>query len=182
MGTISRWMPVVPPDPMSPSGWALLAVCLAVPLSGLSWFLYQHRWGWGLVAVLAAMAAYASWEQTQHLRRLAADRVGEDIGTFARAFDRRSEPFDPWVVRAAWDALQPYVSFRGGGLPLRPTDRLGEDLDIDPDDIDMGLVQEIAERAGRSLENVERNPIYGRVETVGDLVRLLSSQPQCATT
>ena len=45
--------------------------------------------------------------------------AGEDIGTFARAFDRRSEPFDPWVVRATWDALLPYC-----GFPLRPADRV----------------------------------------------------------
>src|SRR4030095_4437057 len=57
--------------------------------------------------------------------RLSKERTGEDIGTFARAFDRRSESFDPWVVRATWEALQPYVSF-----PLRPTDRLVEDLCI----------------------------------------------------
>ncbi|HET7585858.1 MAG TPA: hypothetical protein VFK13_13160 [Gemmatimonadaceae bacterium] len=117
----------------------------------------------------------------RRIQRLAAARAGEDIGAFARAFDRQSDPFDPRVVRAVWEALVPYVECDGRRVPLRPTDRISEDLHIDVDDIDMGIVQEVAERAGRSLENVEANPRYGHVKTVGDLVRLVSSQPpRCA--
>jgi len=113
----------------------------------------------------------------RHLRRLAAGRVGEDIGTFARAFDRRTCSFDPWVVRATWEALQPCVAFRGGRLPLRATDRL-EDLPIDPEDFD-DLFQEVAERSGHSIEQAGLNG-YGNVHTVGDFVRFIINQPRAA--
>jgi hypothetical protein len=116
----------------------------------------------------------------RHLSRLAAERAGEDIGTFARAFDRRTEAFDPWVVRATWDALEPYVVFPKGRVPLRPTDRLEEDLHIDPLDIHFDLVQEVAERSGRSLDETESNPLFGHVETVGDFVRFITWQPPAA--
>lgn len=117
----------------------------------------------------------------RHLRRLAAGRIGEDIGTFARGFNRRSESFDSWVVRAAWDALTPYVRFDGRSLPLRHTDRLVEDLWIDPDDVAFDLksdlIAEVADRSGHSLEHPEANPHHDRMETVGDLVRFVTNQP-----
>jgi hypothetical protein len=115
--------------------------------------------------------------QRRHIGRMAAERRAENIGTFARAFDRRAEPFDPWVLRATWDAIQPYVMLDGAQLPLRPTDRFVDDLCIDPDDIYF-MVVEIAERSGHSLRRPEVNPYYGRVDTVGDLVRFVTQQPR----
>ena len=100
----------------------------------------------------------------------------EDIGTFARAFDRRGDWFSPHVVRAVWDALEPYVTLGGSRVPVRPTDRIDEDLHIDWDDIEL-MLSEVANRTGRSIEGIEENPWYGRVRTVGDMVRLLSAQP-----
>src|SRR5262249_24817516 len=75
----------------------------------------------GTILICMAIGAQVNGRR---LRRLAEQRPSEDIGTFARAFDRRTEPFEPWLVRATWDALQPYVRFRDGQVPLRPTDRL----------------------------------------------------------
>lgn len=115
----------------------------------------------------------------RHLRRLATHRGGNDIGTFARAFDRHSEPFDPWVLRATWEAVSAYVTFDGRRLPLRPDDRLGEDLCIDPSDIE-DLILEVAKRSGHSVETADSNPYYGRVKTVGDLVRFVTLQPSRA--
>jgi hypothetical protein len=43
---------------------------------------------------------------------VAEERQGEDIGTFARALDRRTEPSDRWVARAAWDAFSPMQDSR----------------------------------------------------------------------
>ena len=117
-------------------------------------------------------------ECNRHYRRLAAERHGEGIGTFIRAFDRRSEPFDPWVLRATWEALVPYTRFRGGQLPLRATDRLSEDLLIDQDDIDFDIIKEVAERSGHSLKQLEANPYYGRIQTVGDFVQFITFQPR----
>jgi len=175
MATFSRWMS--PPARTSRiTSWFVFAVLISPLLVGAA----LTNGGKVVLGLLSVLWTTSVVTDNRRLRRLAGDRVGEDIGTFARAFDRRREPFDPRVVRAVWDALQPYVAFSGGSVPLRPTDRIDEDLNIDADDIDMGVLQEIAERVGRTLENVEANSIYGHVATVGDLVRLVSAQPSRA--
>jgi hypothetical protein len=48
---------------------------------------------------------------------------------------------------------------------------------MDGDDLDDILLPEIAEQAGRTLNQVALNPGYGRVETVADLVELFWQQP-----
>ena len=111
--------------------------------------------------------------------RLADARVGEDIGTFARAFDRRAPEFDPWVVRAVWDALQQHVEARGRHVPLRPSDQLVAHLDIDADDLE-DVAVEAATRAGRNSSDWRANPVNRPVETVADLVRLVALQPRVA--
>jgi hypothetical protein len=158
MRRFSRWMPraSTPPDPVFE--WALLAL------------LFPAIWPFLLLTCV----------RNRRLRRLAAERAGEDIGTFARAFDRRAEPFDPWVIRATWHAFRPYVAFRGGCLPLRPTDRLGEDLGIDPDDVDPDLIQQVATWSGHSLDHTDGNPFYGKIVTLGDLVKFITLQPRAA--
>jgi hypothetical protein len=140
--------------------------------SALSWILFVLIWiaMWPLLIVLSIVGR-------RHLRRLASDRIGENIGSFARAFNRRAEPFDSWVVRATWDALTPYVQLDGRCLALRPTDRLVEDLCIDTDDLDFDLLPEVAARSGHSLDHPESNPHYGRIETVKDLVNFVTRQP-----
>ena len=176
MRQFSRWMPPSPTNKVSPAGWFAIGLLIMLLLLAV---VFTRR-GRFIAAVLLPVFLIGSLVIDRRLKNLAASRSGEDIGTFARAFDRRNEPFDPHVVRAVWDALQPYAKFRGGSVPIRPTDRIDEDLGIDWDDIDMGLAQEVADRVGRSLENIEANPLYGRVSTVGDLVRLISSQPRTA--
>jgi len=111
------------------------------------------------------------------LARLARQRRGEDIGTFARAFDRRAPGFDPWVVRAVWDALTPWTQLRGGDrLPLRPADVIDElgCVDEDLDDV----VYEATIRSQHALDDVTANPYYGHVSTVGDLVGFITRQPR----
>ena len=140
--------------------------------SAVGWFLFVLIWiaMWPLLIVPSIV-------HRRHLRRLASDRVDEDIGSFARAFNRRAEPFDSWVVRAAWDALTPYVQWDGRCLALRPTDRLVDDLCIDPDDLDFDLIPEVVARSGHSLDHAESNPHYGGIETVKDLVNFVTRQP-----
>ena len=84
MRKFSRWMP--PQSAVSVVGWFFFVLIWAVlwPILLLEHFAGPLR---------------------RHLGQLASDRIGEDIGTFARGFNRRTEPFDPWVVRATWDAL-----------------------------------------------------------------------------
>ncbi len=130
----------------------------------------------GFCAVAVAFTVVSTKVAHGRLRRLAAGRPGEDIGTFARGLDRRTQPFDPWVVRATWDALMPHVSYPGGRVPLRPTDAIVEDLRIDLELLEIEFC-EIAQRAGRCLDGIEANPLYRDGRTVGDLVRLVSAQP-----
>ena len=173
MRPFSRWMPPASREPVGLVGWLLLGGLLAaVVAAAVAWPVM--RFILCLVTVFCLVATYA---RRRRLRYLADLRMGEDIGTFARAFDWRSEPFDPWVLRATWEALQPYVTFRGGQLPLRLGDRLDEDLCIDPYDIDY-LLQEVAERSGHSLDQTASNPFYGHVHTVGDFVRFITYQPR----
>jgi hypothetical protein len=69
------------------------------------------------------------------------------------------------------------VGSRGGRLPLRPADRLWEDLWIDPEDWVDDLMPAVAGQAGYSLQQPESNPWFGRVQTIGDLVNFITLQP-----
>ncbi len=168
MRRFSRWMPPVPSAEMEPLG---VVPCLLFFSSLVAAAIVWTAVAYVLFAVIAACVFYGFFED-RRLHRIAAERAGEDIGTFARAFDRRIEPFDPWVVRATWDALRSYVK-----IPLRPADRIGADLHIDDEDLEDDLLEEVAFRAGRSLDRLEANPMYRQVVTVGDFVRLVTLQP-----
>jgi hypothetical protein len=159
----SRWMPPVTEPRPSEFAWGIGALLLPRL--------------WVLLAAIRPLVLGVHSRLERQIRRVAAERAGEDIGTFARAFDRRAEPFDPWVVRSTWDALQPYLAFSGGCVPLRPTDRLGEDLLVDLDDVSFDLIPAVARRSGHTLENAKSNPLYGKIVTVGDLVRFITLQP-----
>lgn len=63
------------------------------------------------------------------------------------------------------------------GFPIRPSDRLHNDLGIDVENLECCL-EEICERTGRSSNHTEHNPYFGRVETVSDFVEFLESQPR----
>ena len=173
MRRFSRWMPAAARRPMRPLG-KLVLVGLLVGFVGVAIASpYQVA---GVCVVGVAFSVVSTKVAHGRLRRLAAGRPGEDIGTFARGLDRRTQPFDPWVVRATWDALTPHVSYPGGRVPLRQTDTLVDDLRIDPELLGIEFC-EIAQRAGRCLDGIEANPLYRDGRTVGDLVRLVSAQP-----
>src|SRR4051812_34759957 len=105
-GKCSRWMPPLAGRAPSPASWAVLGLAAAASLL----YLAQHP-----IALLCGAAALALiWlldrqsDRADQRRRAtrACERAGEDIGTFARAFDRHGPtPLDPWAVRAVWDAL-----------------------------------------------------------------------------
>jgi hypothetical protein len=127
------------------------------------------------LVVLMALTYRGTVVIHRHYRSEAAARRGEDIGTFARALDRRAPEFDPWIVRAVWDAIQPYVHYGDGHLPLRPSDDLVDDLMIDPDDLEE-LAVEVARRVGRSTADWSKNPRARSVRTVADLIALVAHQ------
>jgi hypothetical protein len=124
-----------------------------------------------VLLVFGFLVAIGIWSANRAERAITKERQGENIGSFARAIDRRSEPFDPWVVRAVWDAFSPYANF-----PLRATDR-PEDLGIDPLELDQ-LLEAVTERSGHSLKNLDK---LWESATLGDLVTFVSSQPKRPT-
>jgi hypothetical protein len=147
--------------------WSIIGAVLVLPFLSI--------W-WGAVVAghcllgLFKLCWLASDLQARHERRLRDSRPGESICTFARGFDYRNT--DTWIIRAVYEALQPEVKF-----PLRATDRFAKDLCMDTDDLDY-LADEIATRSGRSLDDVDKNPYCGRLETVADLVAFFSHQPR----
>lgn len=180
MRKFSRWMPPLPPSPpLRIRDWILLATIFGGILAITVAAFVQSPVTVAIVFLVFSLPwIFANQNADAENRRLAKQRKGEDIGTFARAFDRHSEPFDPWVVRATWDALQSYVTF-----PLRPTDRLIEDLCIADEEIDMALLVEVAARSRHSLDDLEANPYFAKFSkfsnvTVADFVKLISWQPK----
>lgn len=115
------------------------------------------------------------YSERRRLAILAADRKGESICSFARSFVYRR--FDTWIIRAVHEAFVPYCRFGSELLPLRSTDTFTTDLNIDSEDLE-DLVCEVAVRVGRSLENYEANPFYGRLNSVFELVMFLANQPR----
>jgi hypothetical protein len=165
------------PPPTANNAWELKAkIAVAVLVAGGIVSITFWPAARLVAAIFIACLVTAWWLSDRRMRRVAFGRQTEDIGSFAKAFDRRRPDFDPWVVRAVWDALQPYRTFRGGVAPLRPSDRLGSFMDLD--DLDEIVFPEVAERTGRTLDNVAPNRMYGRLETVADLVELFWQQPR----
>ena len=176
MRHFSRWMPPTPRRPPSLAG----GVVLALLSLGFAFVIVRYFIVAGpLLAVFALVTVTYNVRRANRFTRLADARAGEDIGSFARAFDRRAPEFDAWVVRAIWDGLQPHVEVKRRHVPIRPNDRLLKDLEIDDEDLE-DLAVQAATRAGRAASDWRSNPLNGSVETVGDLVRLIALQPRVA--
>lgn len=97
-------------------------------------------------------------------------RSGESICSFARSFDCCA--IDTWIIRGVYEEFS-------WSYPIRPEDSFREDLHIDDEDYEDSVVA-IAERIGRSLEDMENNPMNGKIKTVRDLVLFLQYQPKVA--
>ncbi|MEL7362766.1 MAG: hypothetical protein AAFN13_11895 [Bacteroidota bacterium] len=164
------------------SSFALIAIVILTvgPLVGLA-LADPSAFAFALACVLVGgglLYLIAERNTRKHFAQLTRGRQDESICTFARSLDMRIT--DPWVVRATWDEVQDWIVGRKADFPLRTTDRLTEDLWIQPEDVE-DVVELVARRAGRSLEANALNPLYGKVSTVGDLVRFLNAQPAAAS-
>lgn len=161
----------MPADVGSPG---LHRVAWALPTALLVAVCLQPRLLW-VVAGLAVLGLGTVWRERRHLARLAAQRQGESICQFARAFAWRR--VDTWVIRAVYASLHGHL---GGQVPIRADDRLKQDLWLDDEDLDLDLLAEMARLSGRSLERTADNPWFDRVTTVRDLVAFLEHQPRLA--
>ena len=152
-------------------GWVLLGALVVAYGYGL-WS--KPLWVGGFTLLVAAVTIVESIRIKRHWMRLAATRPGESLCTFARALEVRST--DTWIIRAVYEQLQDHLKGEYPSFPLRPTDRLKEDLMLDPDDLDFEIAGEISERTGRTLAEARQNPYYDRVTTVADLVGFFCAQ------
>lgn len=161
MRTPSRRMPPTPTPRLGLLTSVLLGTTLVglLALPGLAW--------WPLSFVLPIFFVVINATGSRCDRKMAQARAGEDIGTFARSFDRGT--MDPWIIRAVYEAFS-------GPFPIRASDRFDRDLHCDDEDWEV-IALEIAQRVGRSMEQSENNPMYGKIHTVRDLVQFLHHQP-----
>ena len=171
----SRLMPLYMPEPVSwwkkTLAYSVLALLFYILLSAI----IHHPWILAVVVILAVSTVYSNKKHNQKLREKTDERANEGICTFVRSFDRNQ--VDAWILRAVHEELQHYMKFPEGTCPLRASDRLEKDLKIDPEDIE-DLIPVVAQRTGRSLEQTERNPFFGKIETVSDFVLFINNQPK----
>lgn len=109
----------------------------------------------------------------KYFQQLCEERRGLSICEFAKEFDART--VDTWIIRATYEQLQAALPTKHI-VPIKASDSLFEILKLDEDDLDLDLVEEIAQRTKRSLENYENNPYYGRVTTARNLVLFFNHQ------
>ena len=127
--------------------------------------------GLGTFAVLIGGAMFIEARRVATIRRERDDTICD----FRRSFDLRM--VDPWIIRATCEAFGRWFDAKQVHFPLRASDAIGNDLKIDPEDVE-DLVHEVAQRAGYDISECEANPLYGKVETVGDFVMFFTHQPK----
>jgi len=180
MRKLSRWMPDAPVRKFSFRGhsfWVYLITALI--LASFFYFAYLLLTTPVLLAIFLVLFLIACWRWGMHeqrMRELALKRSAEDISSFVRDFDIRRT--DTWVIRAVYEELSRWLQVDDRPFPIHADNRWEEDLKIDSEDMDKDILPDIAYRAGRSLEDTEKNPYYGRVKTIRDIVGFLEYQPR----
>lgn len=172
----SRYMPKFKEKPTSFLGWFLLVVFLCL----LALFIYHVPYVLFLIPIFIAFEIRDSKKRKAHFNNLLQDRQNDSICTFSRYFEFRK--IDTWIIRAVYEQLQSYMGGEYKNFPIRPSDDVFIDLQIDDEDFEYDLVEEIAQRAGRSMENVESNPYYGKANIVENLVYFFNEQPKTNVT
>lgn len=170
MKPASRFMPKHAPKMANKPaliGFLVLAITIVI---------YQPLY----LAVIAGFAllviVWNKFEQPKiekYFASLCEDRKGLSICEFAREFD--SHTVDTWLIRATYEQLQAALPTKHK-VPIKASDNLFDTLKLDEDDLDLDLVKEIAQRTGRSLDNLESNPYYGKVTTARNLVLFFNHQ------
>lgn len=168
----SRTMPPYRSERLPVIGWLTIAVIVMGAL-----YLFWTYPAWLLVFPAFGLLF---WESARRDKRRVAeflvDRADESICTFARSFD--TSTVDTWVIRAVYEEIQSLLGDRWHEVAIRADDDLMDDLELDDEDIDMSLIDAVAQRTGRSLDGYERNSYYGKVYTARDLVLFFNEQPR----
>lgn len=169
----------IPPRVIPRLGWMRSLVLVAL-LIGFVYFIYSSsQLGRYLTAAIVCSFLGYAWIVNKRTNRqfelLARSRNGDSICEFAGSFDTRAT--DTWIIRAAHQELQAVLQSYVRDFPLRASDSLLVDLELDLDDVEE-LLQDIAKRSSRSLAKTEENPYYERLNTVKDLVLFVNAQPK----
>jgi hypothetical protein len=165
-----RRLPVMPePKAIGPISLTLGVLAVTVFLTWWGGFPAFVAFGGFIVIVCVAGVC-----ERRRLRQIARDRNGESICTFARSFDCRA--LDTRIIRAVYEEFQTYT-LSLPDFPFRASDSIKSDLRIEGEDVD-DIGRDIARRLECSMEGAERNPYYGCVETLGDVVEFF--RHQCA--
>lgn len=171
MNAPSRRMPAAPVRKASWFAWPFLTALIAGLVYWQPFLVSASFVGLGVLVWVYSLI------NIRDRRRLAASRRGENICNFARSFDRGT---DTWILRAVYEELCRFLSVDRQPIPVRRADRFEQDLDLDHEDLEE-LARDIAFRAGRSIEGGEKNPLYGKVKTVADMVGFFEHQPKTMT-
>ena len=175
MKTPSRYMPKYK-RPNTPVGRVFLSVLIGL----LLWLVWSYPYVLLLIPVFTLLDVWDKKKRNKHFKSLLKDRGNDSICTFSRHFEFRK--IDTWVIRAVYEQLQSYMSGEKESFPIRATDDVLKDLMIDHEDFEYDLVEEIAQRTGRTLENAESNPYYGKANIVENLMFFFNEQPKVNTT
>jgi hypothetical protein len=151
-------------------GWPILAALF----SGLAYWIYRQPYVLCFLLLVGVISYLQLVSKRRWQRRLATTRQSETICDFARSIDPR---IDTWIIRAVYEELTRFLAVEGRPLPVRGEDRCEKDLRIDPEDLD-DLARDIAYRARRSMDHSDKNPLYGKVKTVADVVTFFEHQPK----
>ena len=175
MRTPSRMMPAYEASEMS-LFWKVFTYLFV----GLMFvMLLKQVWKMPILAFFILAVAFIIWienwffDLSLNLKSL--EREGEDIGTFARSFDYRN--IDTWVIRAVYEAVSQFLSYKDGKCPVRASDRLLEDIGLDSEELD-DIIDEVIYRTGIVDQDWDKNPYYDKLETVRDLVLFFDAQPR----
>jgi len=171
---------LIPPRSEKGISWVWL---LGVLLAGFGYFVYASsntaRYVTAaLIFAFCVCVAVINKREKRRLEGICSTRAEESICTFARSFSTRD--VDTWVIRAAHQEIQQLMKSYMSAFPVRASDALLDDLHIDSDDIE-DLLVDIAARSGHALDETEKNPFYGKINTVRDLVLFVNAQPRLVT-
>jgi acyl carrier protein len=156
---------------------------LGALLAGFGYFVYSSS-NTARYATVVLILAFCVWVAVinkrgkRRLEGICSTRDEESICAFAQSFSTRH--VDTWVIRAAHQEIQQLMKSYVSAFPVRASDSLLDDLNIDSDDIE-DLLVDIATRSGHSLDETEKNPFYGKMNTVRDLVLFVNAQQRLAT-
>lgn len=156
----------------------VLLLAFAAGYAWLLWYWPLRTLGVSMVLISGVVLQMVLEDRRRRirLRALAESRSGESICSFVRNIPIRQ--VDTLVVRVVVEILQDYMKTAYPGFPLRPSDRLVEDLRIDIEDLFMELGLVIAHRSGRAFRHdPASHTMSGNPRTVEDLIRYWNAQP-----